>query len=62
MYIITHIDKFFHNSPGTEMYLGTPHFSGKVGIATYSLYTQKILIHDNTNEDFGCFVNSLVYG
>ena len=26
MFNITHIDKFFHNSPGAEMYLGTPHF------------------------------------
>jgi len=28
MFFITHIDKFFHNSPGAEMYPGTPHFSG----------------------------------
>ena len=26
MFFITHIDKFFHNSPGAEMCLGTPHF------------------------------------
>ena len=25
-FFVTHIDKFFHNSPGTEMCLGTPHF------------------------------------
>lgn len=24
----SHIDKFFHNSPGAVMYLGTPHFMG----------------------------------
>ena len=28
MSIITHIDKFFHNSPGAERYPGTPHFCG----------------------------------
>ena len=28
MFFITHIDKFFHNSPGAEMCLGTPHFIG----------------------------------
>ena len=26
MFIITHIDKFFHNSPSTVRCLGTPHF------------------------------------
>ncbi len=26
MSFITHIDKFFHNSPDTERYPGTPHF------------------------------------
>ena len=26
MFFITHIDKFFHNSPGAEMCLGTPPF------------------------------------
>ena len=31
MFFITHIDKFFHNSPGTEMCLGTPHFKKKIG-------------------------------
>lgn len=25
--VITHIDKFFHNSPGAERCLGTPHFT-----------------------------------
>ena len=29
MFFITHIDKFFHNSPGAEMCLGTPHFIGQ---------------------------------
>ncbi len=29
MSIITHIDKFFHNSPGAEMCLGTPHSRAK---------------------------------
>ena len=28
MFIITHIDKFFHNSPSAARYLGTPHFTG----------------------------------
>ncbi len=27
MFIITHIDKFFHNSPSAARYLGTPHFT-----------------------------------
>ena len=27
MNFITHIDKFFHNSPGAERYPGTPHFT-----------------------------------
>ncbi len=27
MSIITHIDKFFHNSPGAERCSGTPHFA-----------------------------------
>ena len=26
MFNITHIDKFFHNSPSAARYLGTPHF------------------------------------
>ena len=27
--MITHIDKFFHNSPGAARCLGTPHPTGK---------------------------------
>lgn len=29
LFFIIRIDKFFHNSPGTEMCLGTPHFTEK---------------------------------
>ena len=28
--IINTLDKFFHNSPGVERYLGTPHVTGYI--------------------------------
>ena len=60
MFFITHIDKFFHNSPGAEMCLGTPHFieqnllRNSYGISHKAKKTQNVVlsyvihIKDNT--------------